>query len=107
MQNLIDERDQLPDAYRRPVSPGVDSRIALRMMSVVSARPSDFPRTASVRRYLNSGIALDFAVVSFSSPELLDPTLNSTDYAVQLREAGLIQTRDVPAWVLAEIAHAL
>jgi hypothetical protein len=34
MQKLIDERDQFPDAYRRPVSPGVDSRIALRMMSV-------------------------------------------------------------------------
>ena len=107
MQKLIDERDQLPNAYRRPVSPGVDSRIALRMMSVVSARPDDYPRTASVRRFLNSGVALDFTIVSFSSPEFPSPTLNSPDDAVYLREAGLIQTRDVPAWVLAEIAHAL
>src|ERR1700694_3671349 len=46
MQKLIDEGDQLPVAYRRPVGPGADSRIALRMMSVVCARPSKFPRTA-------------------------------------------------------------
>jgi hypothetical protein len=107
MQKLIDEGDQLPDAYRRPVGPGVDSRIALRMMSVVSARPSEFPRTASVWRFLNYGITRDFTVVSFSSSDLSSPPRNSTEYAVQLGEAGLIQTRDVPAWVLAEIAHAL
>jgi hypothetical protein len=107
LQNLIDERDQLPEAYRRPVSAGVDARIALRMISVVSARPDDYPRTASVRRFLNSWAALDFTIVRFSSPEFPSPTLNSPDDAVYLGEAGLIQTRDVPAWVLAEIAHAL
>jgi hypothetical protein len=107
MQILIQEREQLPDAYRRPVGPGVNSRIALRMMSVVSARPSEFPRTASVWRFLNSYSTLDFTVVGFSSSELSSPSLNSADYAVQLGEAGLIQTRDVPAWVLAEIALSL
>jgi hypothetical protein len=73
----------------------------------VSARPDDFPRTASVRRLLNSGITLDFTVVSFSSSEFSSSTLDSTDDAGQLGEAGLVQTRDVPASVLAEIAHAL
>jgi hypothetical protein len=107
MQKLIDERDRLADAYRRPVGPGVDSRIALRMMSVVGARPGEFPRTASVWRFLNSGSTLDFTVVGFSSSELSGPTLNSADYAVRLGDAGLIQTRDVPAWVLAEIARGL
>jgi hypothetical protein len=107
MQNLIDERDQLPEAYRRPVSAGVDSRIALRMRSVVSARPDKFPRTASVRRFLNSWITLDFTVVNFSSTEFPSPTHNSLDDGGFPGGAGLIQTRDVPAWVLAEIAHAL
>jgi hypothetical protein len=107
MQMLIHEREQLPDAYRRPVGPGVNSRIALRMMSVVSARPGEFPRTATVWRFLNSYSTLDFTVVRFSSSELSNPSLNSADYAVPLGEAGLIQTRDVPAWVLAEIALAL
>jgi hypothetical protein len=107
MQKLIDERDQLPDAYRRPVGRGIDSRIALRMTSAVSARPGQFPRTASVWRFLNSGITQDFTVVGFSSSELSSPALNSADCAVQLGDAGLIQTRDVPAWVLAEIALAL
>src|SRR3979411_414979 len=104
MQKLIDESDQLPGAYRRPVGPGVDSRIALRMMSVVSTRPGEFPRTATVWRFINSSSTHDFTVVGFSSSEMSSSTLNSADYAVQLGDAGLIQTRDVPAWVLAEIA---
>jgi hypothetical protein len=107
LQNLINEGDQLPEAYRRPVNAGVDSRIALRMISVVSARPDDFPRTASVRRFLNYGITLDFTVARFSSTEFPFPEVNSSDDGVYLGGAGLIQTRDVPAWVLAEIALAL
>src|ERR1700674_3021367 len=70
MQMLIHEREQLPGAYRRPVGPGVNSRIALRMMSAVSARPDEFPRTATVWRFLSSHSILDFTVVGFSSSEL-------------------------------------
>lgn len=109
MRKLIKAGDQLPFAYRRAVGPGADSRLALRMMSVVCARPSKFPRTASVFHFLGYGSTLDFTVARFSSSSDLSgpPPYSTTEYAVPFGESGLIQTRDVPAWVLAEIAHAL
>jgi len=50
---------------------------------------------------------MDFSVANFSSRELSRATLDSDDFANQVRIAGLLQTRVVPAWALAAIAHSL
>lgn len=104
MQRLIDEREQLSSAYRRPPQdPPPIGSIALRLMSVVSASSKNFPRLAIVRRFARSGVS----AVSFASPKWSNPVSNVTEYVLQLPGVGLVQTRDVPAWTLAEIAHAL
>jgi hypothetical protein len=105
IEDLIDGKEALAPAYRPPHEG--DSRIALRMMSVVAARPADFPRSASIYRFFDSGVAMDFSVANFSSRELSRATLDSDDFANQVRIAGLLQTRVVPAWALAAIAHSL
>jgi hypothetical protein len=104
MQRLIDEREHLPSAYRRPPQdappPGISG---LTLMSIVSAPSKHFPRMVIVRRFTSRGVG----AVSFASPKLSSPVSNVTEYALQLRGVGLIQTRDVPAWTPAEIAHTL
>ena len=107
MQKLIDEKDDLPPEYRRPLESGARPGIGLRMMSVVSARPGDFPRTASVRRFLKSGLLTKSSYAAFASNGLSAPTFDSSEFLIQLRKSYLVQTRDVPASILAEIAHAL
>jgi hypothetical protein len=107
IQSLIDDRGSLPPPYSKPAGSASNSRIGLKMMSVVSERPDDFPRAVAVFRFFNSGTTLDFSVANFSSSGLSGPTLGSSDYARQLQQPGLLQTRAVPAWVLAEIAHTL
>ena len=104
MQRLIDEKDQLPSAYRRPPQdqPPIGS-MGLTLISVVSVATKHFPRLAIARRFSKAGAA----AVSFASPKLSNPAMNVTEYALQLRGVGLVQTRDVPAWTIAEIAHAL
>lgn len=104
MQRLIDEGDQLPSAYLRPPQdqPPIGS-MGLTLISVVSVPTKHFPRLAIARRFSKSGAA----AVSFASPKLSNPAMNVTEYALQLRGVGLVQTRDVPAWTIAEIAHAL
>jgi len=104
LQLLIDKREQLPSAYRRPPQdPPPIGSIGLSLMSVVGAPSEHFPRVAIVRRFTEGGVG----AVSFASPKWSNPVLNVAEYALQLRGVGLIQTRDVPAWTLAEIAHAL
>src|ERR1035437_9265377 len=52
MQRLIDQKDRLSNAYRRPPQdPEPIACIALTLMSVVSARASEFPRAAVVRHF--------------------------------------------------------
>jgi hypothetical protein len=105
MQRLIDEKEQLSSAYRRPPQdPEPIGSIALRLMSVVSASSKNFPRLAIARRFARTG---GVSAVSFASPRWSPPVSNITEYVLQLRGVGLVQTRDVPAWTLAEIAHAL
>jgi hypothetical protein len=104
MQRLIDQRDQLSNAYRRPPQdPPPSACLALTLMSVVSAKPSEFPRAAIVRYFPDRGSG----DLSFASPKWSIPVLTAVEYALQLRGVGLIQTRHVPAWSLAEIAHSL
>jgi hypothetical protein len=104
MQRLIDEKEQLSSAYRRPPQdPEPIGSIALRLISVVSASSKNFPKLAIARRFARTGVS----AVSFASPKWSTPVMNVTEYALQLRGVGLVQTRDVPAWTLAEIAHAL
>jgi hypothetical protein len=102
LQWLIDEKEQLPSAYRRPPhDPQPVGSIGLVLMSAVGAKK--FPRLAIVRRFSERGVG----AVTFASPKWPSPVSNVTEYALQLQGAGLVQTRDVPAWTLAEIAHAL
>ena len=104
IQRLIDEKDQLPSAYRRPLKDAkLIGCIALSLVSVVSASSKHFPRLAIVRRFTTTGVG----AVSFASPKWSTPVMNVTEYALQFPGVGLVQTRDVPAWTLAEIAHAL
>lgn len=104
MQRLIDERDRLPNAYRRPPqNPEAHASLVLTLMSVVSALASEFPRAAVVRYFTERGAG----GVSFASPKWSRPVLGEAEYALQLPKAGLIQVRHVPAWTLAEIAHSL
>ena len=104
MQRLIDEKDQLPSAYRRPPQdPPPIGCIGLTLISVVSAPTKHFPRLAIARRFTRTGVG----AVSFASPKWSSPVMNVTEYALQLTGVGLVQTRDVPAWAIAEIAHAL
>jgi hypothetical protein len=104
LQWLIDEREQLPSAYRRPPhDPPPVGSIGLVLMSVVGAPSKKFPRLAIVRRFSERGAG----AMTFASPKWPSPVSNATEYALQLQGVGLVQTRDVPAWTLAEIAHAL
>lgn len=105
MQRLIDEKVQLASVFRRPPQdPEPQASIALTLMSVVSAQPSDFPRVAIVNfMHGRRGVS----AVSFAPPKWSKPVTNAAEYAVQLRGVGLIQTRHVPASTLAEIAHKL
>jgi hypothetical protein len=104
MQRLIDEKDQLSSAYRRPPQdPPPIGSMGLTLISVVSAPAKHFPRMAIARRFTRAGVG----AVSFASPKWSNPVMNVTEYALQLRGVGLVQTRDVPAWTIAEIAHAL
>jgi hypothetical protein len=104
MQRLIDQKDQLSNAYRRPPQdPPPSACLALTLMSVVSARPSEFPRAAIVRHFPDRGSGR----LSFASPKWSIPVLTAVEYALQLRGVGLIQARHVPAWSLAEIARSL
>ena len=105
MQRLIDERERLSSVYRRPPhNPEAHASLVLTLMSVVSARASEFPRAAVVRYFTESGGATG---VSFASPKWSRPVLGEAEYALQLPKAGLIQVRHVPAWTIAEIAHSL
>jgi len=86
MQRLIDEREQLSSAYRRPPQdPPPIGSIALRLMSVVSASSKNFPRLAIVRRFARSGVS----AVSFASPKWSTPVSNVTEYVLQLPGVGL------------------
>lgn len=109
LQRLIDERANLAPAYRRPsqVPEDLKSRMALTFVSAVNSTPADFPMAAIVRRFRNEVANFDFEAVRFTSEVLLEPVADATSFAVQTRNAGLIQTREVPAWTLAEIAHSL
>ena len=104
MQRLIDEKAQLSSAYRRPPhDPEPIGSIALQLISAVSASSKKFPKLAIARRFARTGVS----AVSFASPKWSTPVSNVTEYALQFPGVGLVQTRDVPAWTLAEIAHAL
>jgi hypothetical protein len=104
LQLLIDSKEKLPSAYRRPPhDPSPVGSIGLSLMSVVGAPLKKFPRLAIVRRFTEKGVG----VMTFASQKWPNPVSNVTEYALQLPGAGLVQTRDVPAWTLAEIAHAL
>jgi hypothetical protein len=104
MQRLIDEKEQLSSAYRRPPQdPLPIGTMGLTLISVVSATTKHFPRLAIARRFTRTGVA----AVSFASPKWSNPVMNVTEYALKVPGVGLVQTRDVPAWTLAEIAHAL
>lgn len=109
LQRLNDERSNLAPAYFRPseVNSGPNSRMALTFVSAVNATPTDFPMAAIVRRFRNEGGTLDVEAVRFASDVLAEPVANATSFAVQVKSVGLIQTREVPAWTLAEIAHSL
>jgi hypothetical protein len=104
LQWLIDEKEQLLSAYRRPPhDPPPLGSIGLVLMSVVDAPSKKSPRLAIVRRFTERGAG----AVTFASPKRRSPVSNVTEYALQLQGVDLVQTRDVPAWTLAEIAHAL
>jgi hypothetical protein len=104
MQRLIDEKDRFSNAYRRPPqNPPPPACLALTLISVVSARPSDFPRAAIARYFPDRGVA----ALSFASPKWSTPVLSEVEFALKVRGVGLMQTRHVPAWALAEIAHSL
>jgi hypothetical protein len=113
LQRLIEQKDQLSNAYRRPPqNPPPSACLALTMMSVVSDRATEFPRAAVVRTFAGALMSGYFADrlpsnVSFASPNWKNPVNSEVEYALQLRGVGLIQTRHVPAWTLAEIAHSL
>lgn len=105
MQRLIDERHQLASAYRRPPqNPPAVAPFAMTLMSVVSGRPADFPRAAIVRFMHRSG---GVSAASFASPNWRTPEIDAAEYALSLRNVGLVQARHVPAWTVAEIAHSL
>src|ERR1700730_7081141 len=70
---------------------------------VVSATKKHFPRLAIARRFTRAGVG----AVSFASPKCSNPVINVTEYELQVQGVGSVQSRDVPAWTLAEIAHAL
>lgn len=104
MQRLIDEKDRLPNAYRRPPqNPRPHECIALTLMSVVGAQPSA-PSRVAITRFIDER---DVTAVSFGPPKWATPVMDEAEYALRLQGAGLIQTRHVPAWTLAEIAHKL
>ena len=104
MQRLIDERDRLSNAYRRPPqTPPPSACFALSLISVVSAQPSDFPRAAIARYFTDRGVS----ALSFASPKWSAPMLSEVEFALNVRGVGLMQTRHVPAWALADIALAL
>lgn len=111
MQRLIDEKHDLAPAYSRPVEQfaGAESRMALSFISAVAARPVDYPVVAVLRRFRNAyaSFSVDFEQVRFASGPGSESIDDATRYAIRFSQAGLIQTREVPAWTLAEIAHSL
>jgi hypothetical protein len=102
MQRLIDEKEQLSSCLPSPTPRSTTGSMGLSLVSVVSAPTKHFPRLAIVRRFTKTSVG----AVSFASTKWSTPVMNVTEYALQFPGVGLVQTRDVPAWTLAEIAGA-
>jgi hypothetical protein len=109
IQRLIDLKGRLPASYQRPPHEETQTAaIALTLMSVVD---SDLPRAAVVRYRGSSGNGVFAGAMSFAVPKLWSYAVsNVASYGHEvgrMGSVGLIQTRNVPAWALAEIAHSL
>jgi hypothetical protein len=109
IQRLIDLKGRLPVSYQRP--PHEETQTAAIALTLLSVVDSNLPRAAVVRYRGLSGDDVFAGALSFAVPTLWsNPVTNVASYAHEVGRmgaVGLIQTRNVPAWALAEIAHSL
>lgn len=94
---------------RLALEPGDDAdgrpragNLGLSLMSVASLDPARYPRVAILRWGRTGSGAISFATAGWDAP-----VISVVDYAVRMREAGLIRERHVTRSAMERIARAL
>jgi hypothetical protein len=105
MLGLIERRNDLPATYLRQTNKPRHASIALTLLSGVGDASRIHPRAAVLRNFLGTGTGV--TATSFASTGWDKPALTETDYALAVPEVGLVQSRHVTTWAMAEVALSL
>ncbi|OCX29121.1 hypothetical protein QU42_19490 [Bradyrhizobium sp. UASWS1016] len=77
--------------------------VSLSLLSTASVDPERFPRVAIARKARGTGVS----AISFATRTWSTPVLSAADYAVQLKDSGLIRERHVTTAAMEKIARSL